>query len=172
MNVLAATLLASSVIAGVTLDAPKQAGEAIPVSPNGIEQPAGYLQWQVVSSSFRSDNGTMRVILGNETAIAAAAAQETNPWPDGSVLCKLVWKQADLAEWPGATVPGDFVHVEFMVKDATLYEATGGWGFARWLGLEQKPYGADATFVKECFGCHQPVAARDYVFTRPASLPR
>ena len=68
-------------------------------------------------------------------------------------------------------MPGRFVHAEFMVKDAKKYGETGGWGFARWLGAEQKPYGEDADFVQECFGCHTPVESRDYVFTTPIKLP-
>jgi len=44
-------------------------------------------------------------------------------------------------------------------------------GFARWLGMEQQPYGKDADFVKECFGCHIPVKDNDYVFTKPSILP-
>jgi len=58
-----------------------------------------------------------------------------------------------------------------MVKDSARYAATGGWGFARWLGMEQKPYGKDETFVQECFGCHTPVKDNDYVFTAPAAMP-
>ena len=68
-------------------------------------------------------------------------------------------------------MPGEFVHAEFMVKDADKYRETGGWGFARWKGLDQKPFGNDAGFVQECFGCHTPVRDNDYVFTHPAALP-
>ena len=87
------------------------------------------------------------------------------------MLAKLVWKNKTLDKWAQATVPGDFVHAEFMVKDSKKYPDTGGWGFARWLGKDQKPYGKDANFVQECFGCHQPVKDRDWVFTEPAPLP-
>jgi hypothetical protein len=38
-------------------------------------------------------------------------------------------------------------------------------------GAELKPYGGDAGFVQECFGCHVPVAYNDYVFTRYVQLP-
>ena len=125
----------------------------------------------MIASSQRNDNNTMRVILGNEAAVAAARSGATNPWPEGAVLAKLVWKNEALDKWPAAVVPGTFVHAEFMVKDSQKYAETGGWGFARWLGLEQKPYGQDAGFVQECFGCHQPVKDRDFVFTLPASMP-
>lgn len=58
-----------------------------------------------------------------------------------------------------------------MTKDAKKFGSTGGWGYARWLGKEQKPYGKDAAFVQECVGCHTPVKDRDYVFTKPVALP-
>lgn len=68
-------------------------------------------------------------------------------------------------------MPGEFVHAEFMFKDATRYAQTGGWGFARWKGMEQIAYGENASFAQECFGCHTPVKDNDYVFTHPARLP-
>ena len=140
-------------------------------APNGIELPKGYKDWRVIASSHRTDNNTLRVILGNDRAIEAARAGRTKPWPDGAILAKLVWKDRNDENWDAATVPGRFVHAEFMVKDAKKYGETGGWGFARWLGAEQKPYGEDADFVQECFGCHTPVESRDYVFTTPIKLP-
>ena len=140
-------------------------------APNGINLPDGYKNWYVISSSHRTDNNTLRIILGNEDAIKAARNGKTNPWPDGSVLAKLVWKDAAHEKWPTATIPGKFVHSEFMFKDSKKFSATGGWGFARWLGLEQRPYGKDANFVQECYNCHLPVKGNDYVFTEPALLP-
>ena len=73
--------------------------------------------------------------------------------------------------WEKAVVPGEFVHAEFMLKDSGKWADTGGWGFARWKGRDQEPYGKDATFVQECFGCHTPVKDNDYVFTHPIILP-
>ena len=141
-------------------------------TPNGIELPAGYQDWRLISNSHRTDNNTLRVILGNDIAVAAARAGRTNPWPDGAIMAKLVWKDEAHKNWPTATIPGKFVHAEFMVKDAAKYASTGGWGFARWLGTEQKPYGKDANFVQECFACHTPVKDNDYVFTHPSVLPK
>ena len=140
-------------------------------APNGLTLPADYRNWTVIAPSHRTDNNTLRVILGNEVAARAARSGATNPWPDGTILAKLVWKDAAHASWPTAQVPGDFVHAEFMVKDGTKYSATGGWGFGRWLGMQQAPYGKDANFVQECFGCHTPVKGNDWVFTHPAKLP-
>jgi len=160
-NTLPALLLAAGTLAGA---APAPA-------PNGIELPAGYRDWRMLGVSHRTDNSTLRVILGNPAAIEAARAGQTRPWPDGVILAKLVWKDAVHPAWAAATVPGEIVQAEFMVKDAEKYRDTGGWGFARWKGLDQTPYGKDAGFVQECFGCHTPVRDNDYVFTHPAALP-
>ncbi len=140
-------------------------------APNGIALPAGFEDWRLVSVSLRADNETIRAVLGNKTAVKAVKRGKLLPWPDGTILAKVVWKQKTLEAWPSATVPGDLVHAEFMIKDAGKYPATGGWGFARWLGPGLKPYGKDAGFAQECFSCHTPVRDNDYVFTRPAFLP-
>ena len=140
-------------------------------APNGIAMPEDYRQWQVLSVHHRSDNDTLRVVLGNEAAQRAVRAGKTNPWPDGVVLGKVVWKAVQHDRWATATEPGAFVHAEFMTKDAAKYAATGGWGYARWVGKELKPYGKDGNFVQECLGCHTPLKDRDYVFTHPAAMP-
>ena len=152
------------------LSASSVAGD-VKTAPNGIELPENYKDWKVISQSHRVDNNTLRIIVGNDAAIKAAREGHVNPWPDGAVLGKLVWKQKKDEHWANAIVPGKFVHSEFMIKDAQKYKATGGWGYARWLGLEQKPYGKDEQFTNECFACHTPVKSRDYVFTTPVSLP-
>lgn len=140
-------------------------------SPNGIELPADYKNWRLISVAHRTDKPTLRAVLGNDIAIAAARSGKTNPWPDGAILAKLVWKDRQHPQWAAATVPGEFVHAEFMLKDSKKYAATGGWGWARWVGMEQKPYGADANVAQECIACHQPVKGNDLVFTKPAPLP-
>lgn len=149
-----------------------QAGEPNPpAAPNGVAMPAYFKEWRVIGVSHRNDKHSLRAILGNPAAIEAARQGRTQPWPDGAILAKIAWKESTLPEWPDAVVPGDLQHVEFMVKDAAKYAATGGWGFARWLGKEQVPYGKDAAFDQECFQCHSAVKGRDYVFTRPVAIP-
>lgn len=147
------------------------AANAIKPAPNGIEMPINYKDWRIISSSHRDDNKTLRVIIGNDKAIRAAREGKTNPWPAGCILGKLVWKDTIHPKWEKAIVPGDFVHAEFMFKDSGKYKETGGWGFARWIGQSQEPYGEDASFVDECFDCHLPVKDNDYVFTHPSSFP-
>ena len=147
------------------------ADEHIKPAPNGITLPEGYKDWRVISISHRTDNKTMRTILGNDIAIKAARAGNTNPWPNGSILGKLVWKQKAEDNWPTAIAPDKVVHAEFMHKDSEKYKSTGGWGYARWKGLEQKPYGKDKNFAEECVACHTPVKGNDWVFTTPAVMP-
>ena len=141
-----------------------------PVAPNGIAYYPEYLAWKVIAPSYREDKNHIRIITGNETAIDALHAGK-NPLPDGSVLAKTAWKAEKHPSFPDATVPGAFVQVEFMVKDAKKYKDTGGWGFARFVGNELKPYGKDTGFVNECFQCHMPVANNDYLFTNIVKTP-
>jgi hypothetical protein len=140
-------------------------------APNGIALPDGYKDWRLLSVHQRTDNNTIRAVLGNDVAIKAAREGKTNPWPEGAMLGKMVWKNVKHDKWDTALEPGAFVHAEFMIKNSEKYATTGGWGFARWVGPEQKPYGKDASFVQECFGCHTPVKDRDWVFTHPVKLP-
>lgn len=150
-----------------------QAGEVAP-APNGLKLPEGYKDWRVISVSHRIDNHTLRMILGNDIAIEAARKGQTNPWPDGTILGKMVWKEKPEDHWKTAIAPDPdgFVHAEFMFKDSKRFADNGtGWGWARWLGREQKPYGKNAGFQQECIACHTPVKGQDWVFTRPALLP-
>jgi hypothetical protein len=140
-------------------------------APNGIARPEGYQAWRVLGVSQRTENGTLRAILGNATAVAAAAAGNTNPWPDGTILAKISWKQATHPQFPTAQVPGELVQTDFMVKDAAKYAPTGGWGYARWMGDQAEVYGKDAGFAQECMACHTAAKATDFVFTRPVRLP-
>jgi hypothetical protein len=159
----AVTTLGFLLLAGSTIAAEK----CVAPAPNGITLPEDYKDWRVISSTSRTDNNTMRIIVGNDTAIEAARAGKTNPWPDGAILGKLIWNKTKNPEWESAEVPGQFVHSEFMVKDSAKFKETGGWGYARWIGMDQKPYGK----FNDCYECHQGVKDKDYVFTQPVMLP-
>jgi len=140
-----------------------------PAPSHGIDYPSGWQKWASIAVSHRADNSTLRVILGNEIAVKAARSGETNPWPDGAILGKVVWKDTQLKNWKAATAPGQFVHAEFMFKDSKKYSETYGWGWSRWAGLDQKPFNKGA---QVCTSCHTPVKNSDWVFTVPASFPK
>lgn len=145
-----------------------QAAEGVPGTSHGVAYPEGWQNWATVAVSHRTDNQTLRTILGNDIAVKAARAGNTHPWPDGAILSKVVWKDKEHAHWQMATAPGMFVHAEFMFRDSKKYAATYGWGWARWVGLEQKPFEGG---MQVCISCHTPVKNNNWVFTVPASLP-
>ncbi|WP_343670912.1 cytochrome P460 family protein [Chitinophaga sp.] len=142
--------------------------QSVQPAPNGIEYIPDYRNWQVISISDRFDNGTVRMIYGNDIAVKAIQNHTTNPWPDGAILAKTAWKQQTNND--GSISAGEFVQVEFMIRDAQKYAHTAGWGWGRWRGIDLKPYGARATFTTECISCHKSLKENDYVFTKPLYL--
>jgi hypothetical protein len=144
------------------------APSSIKPSPNGIPYNPGYKNWTAISTTERFDNGTLRVIMGNETAVKAIKDNHINPWPNGTQFAKIAWKAA--MDSSGIVHAGEFLQVEFMIKDSEKYAATEGWGWGRWKGMQLKPYGANALFTTECTGCHRPLHDNDFVFTSPLHL--
>lgn len=144
------------------------AADTTPLPSHGIPYPEGWQNWAPISMSYRADNNTVRIIYGNDVAVNAARSGNTDPWPDKAILGKAVWKETKLENWKVAAAPGEFIHAEFMFKDSKKYSDTHGWGWARWVGMEQEPFekGMDV-----CITCHRPVSGRDWVFTDPAVLP-
>jgi hypothetical protein len=146
-----------------------------PVSPatvqpefDGFPFDPSYKSWKPISTTDRGDNNTFRFVLGNDVAVQAAQSGNISPWPDGTRFAKIAWQQETGAD--GLVHPGKFVQVELMLKDATRYKDTDGWGWGRWRGMDLKPYGKDARFVNECTGCHLPVRGDDYVYTLPITM--
>jgi Cytochrome P460 len=161
---------AAALVTTLLLALPATAGD-VPTAPNGIELVRGWEDWKVVAPSYRPDKEQVRVILGNDKALAALKAG-TRPFPDGVILAKAAWTTRKHEAFAGAVEPDRFVQVEFMIKDARRYADTLGWGFARFVGPGLKPYGDGKSFAQECVGCHVPVAANDFVFTSLAPRPR
>jgi hypothetical protein len=160
-------------------------GEAAPIY--GVKMPQGYRDWHLISvkrltgKQLTGAGGQLRQLraeLGNDIAIKAYR-DWTLPFPDGAIIAALHWNEdssdADnqaLAEgFPGlgleSSFAGSAVNVQFMVKDAKKYAASGGWGFADFTNGHP---GNEALHAK-CFPCHQPGKDRDYVFTRYAPTP-
>lgn len=164
---LAATGVALSV--GIALAAPTSNGTASAENASpiyGVTIPEGYRQWELVAPSLQGPPlNELRAILGNPTALKAYRSNDTQPFPDGTILAKLAWKHRQSPEAASALIPADSTTVQFMVKDSKKYAATGGWGFGRF--INGKP--ADVSQHETCFACHQAlVKDRDYVFTRLA----
>jgi len=137
----------------------------LPKALNGISYIPDYKNWEAVSSTERYDNGTMRIIFGNDVAVKAIQEKHTNPWPNGAILAKVAWDEVE--DQYGNISTGAFKQVEYMIKDDKKYASTKGWGFARFKTPAMVPYGKTETFTTECVNCHQPMSANDYVFTTP-----
>jgi hypothetical protein len=138
----------------------------LPTEPNGIAYIPDYKNWQVISTTDRFDNGTMRVIFGNDVAIKAVKEHHINPWPNGTIFAKVAWDQ--LRDTAGNVKTGAFKQVEYMIKDDQKYASTKGWGFARFKTPKMVPYAAgNAMFANECVNCHRPMSNNDFVFTMP-----
>jgi Cytochrome P460 len=144
-------------------------GEAAPIF--GVKIPPGYRDWRLISVAHEEGNlNDLRAILGNEVAIKASREGKL-PYPDGTIIARIAWSYVPSEEnnkvfgRPQSFVPGSppAWYLQFMVKDSKEYAATGGWGFAQF-DKDGKP--ADEAMHKTCFPCHEPVKARDFVFTR------
>jgi hypothetical protein len=137
----------------------------------GVKIPAGYRQWELIAPSREAgDLGELRVILGNMAAMKAFQIGSV-PFPDGTMIAKLAWKQVPSNEDNNALgqmqafVPGHATTVQFMVKDSRKYASTGGWGFGRF--INGKP--VDEAQHDTCFPCHKAYAKEhDLVFTKLA----
>jgi len=62
----------------------------LPAKSHGIAYPAGWQNWAAIGVSQRTDNQTLRLIVGNPIAVSAARHGQTNPWSDGAILGKVV----------------------------------------------------------------------------------
>ena len=165
-------VVAAAVVAGVVASmAPASGqpdGEAAPIY--GIKLPPGYRDWKLISVAHEEGNqNDLRAVLGNDVAIKAYRDGKL-PFPDGTIIARLAWTYVPSEENNkvfGRTqsfVAGTPTNVQFMVKDSKKYAETGGWGYAQF--KDGKPDGkADLT---TCFPCHEPVKARDFIFTRYA----
>jgi hypothetical protein len=137
----------------------------------GGKIPPGYRDWKLISVAHEAgDLNDLRAILGNDVAVRAYREGKL-PFPDGAVIARLAWNYVPSDEndkvfgraqsfVAGAPKEG----VQFMVKDASKYPSTNGWGFAEF--NEGKPV-AEAV-LKGCSSCHEPAKASDFVFTRYA----
>jgi Cytochrome P460 len=135
----------------------------------------GYEAWQAISIS--RNEKVVAVILGNPVMIDAYRAGNPGngkPVPDGAKMAKVHWIPKQNQFFPEATVPGNLLNVDFMVKDSKRFADSGGWGYAVFdydaasdtfkpgTSAGTPPQGNDA---KCGFACHTRVKTRDYVFT-------
>ena len=174
MKRIALLLLAAATVAAVAgavtcvSRATRQAGAAAAVYVTVI--PPGYRDWKLISVAHEEGNlNSFAAILGNDLAFKAARDGKL-PYPDGSIIAALHYGHVPSDEnnkvfgQKQSYVPGSPTNVQFMIKDAKKYAATGGWSYGHF-GTDGKPAGESV--LKSCAPCHA-MATRDAVFTRYA----
>jgi len=157
-------------------------GPADPVF--GITLPPGYRDWTLITvGTVGSPVSDIRAKLANPLA-TTAFRQGTIPYPDGSIIVRLAWRQTMSAEnnaallheaflqnvspaaieefLNGTIAAGTPTNVQVMVKDAKRYASTGGWGYAQFTNGQP----AGAAVGTSCFPCHVLAKSTDYVFSR------
>jgi hypothetical protein len=168
---LVAVVALAGVVASMASGSGQADGEAAPIFVKEI--PPGYRDWRLISVAHEEGNlNDIRAILGNDVAINAYRDGKL-PFPDGTIIARIAWSYVPSEEnnkvfgRRQSFVPGSPPewYLQFMVKDSKKYAATGGWGFAQF-NKDSKPAGV--AMLKTCFPCHEPVKARDFVFTRYA----
>ena len=139
----------------------------------GIKIPEGYRDWRLISVAHEEGNlNDIRAILGNDIAIKAYR-EGTLPYPDGTIIARIAWSYVSSEEnnkvfgrsQSFVAGPATEWYLQLMVKNSKKYSETNGWGFAQF-DKEGKP--ADEARHRTCLPCHEPVKARDFIFTRYA----
>jgi len=129
--------------------------------------PAGYRDWRLISVAHEEGNlNDIRAVLGNDEAIKAYRDGNV-PFPDGAIIARIAWNYVESDENNRAFgrrqsfVPGSPTNIQLMIKNSREFATTGGWGFAQF--SDGKP---THVVEQDCFSCHKPAEARDFVFTR------
>ncbi|WP_291911996.1 heme-binding domain-containing protein [Chitinophaga sp. CB10] len=135
--------------------------KALPTAPTGIQFMPEFRQWQVMSTTSRFDNTTMRVMYANPIAMQAIRNKQINPWPDGAIIAKVVWEK--VRDKDGIIQPGKFLNVQYMVRNAERYETTGGWGYAKFETPALKP-SPTLLEAQSCASCHRAAAKTGGIF--------
>jgi len=145
--------------------------------PNGLgfSEFKGYEDWQTVAVSQTEAASVLRTILGNPVMVKAAREGipgNGKPFPEGSVIAKIVWKQKKITDQAPFsvsapdTVPDVLQAVEFMVKDSKRFPDAHGWGYAEFVydagSGKFTPLGTGAACGATC---HNAAGKKDYVFT-------
>ena len=165
-----ALAIAAATLAGVIaylITAAGQAGEnSAPVFVTEI--PSGYRDWKVISVAHEEGKlHSLGIVLGNDVAIKAYREGKL-PFPDGAIIVALHYSHVPSDENnkvfgdKQSFVPGPATNIQVEVKNSKKYASTGGWGFGHF-NANGKP--ADETLLKNCFPCHEPAKASDFIYT-------
>lgn len=131
-----------------------------------VPYPDGYRDWHHVKSMVIEEGhalyesfGGIHHIYANELALAG---YRDGRFPDGAVI---VFDLLEAVHADEAVTEGERKVAGVMHKDAVKYADTGGWGFEGFAGGDPAQPVVGDQAASACFGCHQPLVERDYVFS-------
>jgi len=129
--------------------------------------PDNYLSWRHVKSmvigpehpSFAKEGGRIYEFYANQQAVEGYRAGK---FANGSVIVRETLRAiAGEGELKGILKEGERTALDVMVKDARLYEETGGWGFETF----DSQNGRLAEKARnQCYACHSKQKDHDFVF--------
>jgi hypothetical protein len=134
-------------------------------SEGKIAYPYGYRKWTHIKTAIVGPNspafkttGGFHHIYANEKAVEGYA---TGNFADGSVIVFDVIEA--VTQTTSNVSEGKRKHIDVMVKNASLYETTGGWAYEEFVE-GNKTDGVLTEQVKiQCFSCHK--TQTDFVFS-------
>jgi hypothetical protein len=137
---------------------------SVAIAANTIKMPHGYRHWFHYNSAVidpPSPIAGFHDVYVNDTGLPKI--KTLGPYPKGTIFADDIH---DFTSASGQITETGPKAVTVMIKDKAKYPTTGGWGFQLWLnGDPTKPQVTDA--ATQCFGCHQPEAAHDFIIGTP-----
>ncbi|GAB1232997.1 cytochrome P460 family protein [Ferrigenium sp. UT5] len=131
-----------------------------------VPYPNGYRDWHHVKSMVISPGhalhesfGGIHHLYANKKALKGYAKGK---FPNGSVI---VFDLLEANDAGNAITEGKRKVVGVMLKDSKRHASTGGWGFEGFKGDSKTERAVGKNAATACFGCHEPQAAHDYVFS-------
>jgi Cytochrome P460 len=148
----------------------------------GFSDFKGYEEWQPVGPSLTDASNVIRLMVANRVMLDAykkGVPGNGEPFPEGSKIAKIEWKQKKVTDPPFSastpdTVPGDLIGVEFIEKDGKRFADTHGWGYGMFYyeaasGTFRPATTADKPpqdhNAKCGAACHELAAKKDFIFT-------
>jgi len=132
-----------------------------------VPYPQNFRGWTHVKSAlitsahpaFQAEGGIHHIYANPKATEGYASGQ----FSDGSVI---VYELVETHEKDGVIAEGSRRRVDVMVKDATRFQATGGWGFERFMADSQTAALAPGAAAKSCYECHTRAQDHGLVFSR------
>jgi len=130
-----------------------------------ITFPEGYRSWYHHHTTVNQPGHNPEANIGIQHVYANPAAREglkTGNYADGAMF---VVDRFKIADGENSTLRhGDRKVIAVMLRNATKYSETGGWGFEAFKGGD--PNQRVVKDMKNCFVCHIPHAATQYVISK------